>query len=119
VVQRQQVLGEGLELHGVIQFIGEQREGQLLLRVELIALECHQLLLHGAVQIELLGAHFGRNRHAQLVVVAAVAVGSGEQQRVKAAARAVELGGDAGQLLLGVSGFGAVAVFGARCGTGR
>jgi hypothetical protein len=78
VVQRQQVLRERLHLHRVVQLVGQQVVGQLILVAQLLAAHRHQLLLHLAVQRELLRAHLGRDGQAELVVVTAVAVGGGE-----------------------------------------
>ncbi|EEF26769.1 conserved hypothetical protein [Ricinus communis] len=106
LVQRQQMLGEGFQLHRVVELVGQQVIGQLILRAELVAVHRHQLLLHRAVQRELRGAHLGRNRQTELVVVAAVAVGRGEQERIELAARRVKGRRDPGQLLLRLPGLG-------------
>ncbi len=74
LVNRQQMLGEFLHRQQAVQFIGQDVVIDAVGPIQLGARNGGQLLAVLTVERELLGAHGGRDAHAQLVVVAVIAI---------------------------------------------
>ena len=101
VVQRQQVLGEAREVELGADLEGEDVVVQARLVGQARPVDLLQVVQQPVVLREVAGADLRVDRHADLVVVAAVAVRGRVQQRVEAGARIVEAGGQAVDLAFG------------------